>query len=120
MEEIEYYAFTIDITSEISFGDGHTESGESSHFSGEVRSRSAGEDLARVREKLMNEIYKTVPFGGIFRAFRQMINDPHGPSYKARQKLDITFFIHEKATGYKENGETINFENDYEHTKPYF
>jgi hypothetical protein len=121
MKEIDFYTYRIHVTSEIVFGDGHKEDGESADLTGEIRSRSAGAELERIRESLVDSIYHKPPFAGFLKGFRQMLNDPNDPTYKSRQKIEIIFYVNESATGYNQDtGKTVDFENDFNYIKPYF
>lgn len=118
MKTVDYADFNIDISSEITFYDGHTEGGPSTHFDGQIKNYDAYEQIKRIYDRTINRLTKK-PFGGKFMWELGQVIQPNEED-KSRLKKYITYYVRMYGTIYYDDGSSEYGESNHEYEVPVY
>lgn len=117
MADFRWIDVDLDITSEISFLDGHTEPGPSTELRSRIETREAGREVLKLIQRTIGSLHNDSFGARVRRDLRQMIV-PVDEEKRAKVKLDVTYYVRLTATAYMVDGTTTDLSEYKEFTEP--
>lgn len=118
MPQVECADFCIEITSAITFYDGHEEDGPNTTFNGQVRDYDAFTQINKIYNRTIARLTK-VPFGGRFMWELGQVIQPLKED-RSRLKKFITYYVRQYGTIYYDDGTSEYGESNHEYEVPVY